>query len=95
MFSNPVSSVEEKLQNAATSFIFYLYGHHDGKLTLEELRYKFFVTLTTQTEIRLASLPPTSSALLQHSKRVFYQIQKWQGSNLQPEEWRWKRLNKC
>lgn len=64
----------EDLQNAATSLIFYLYGHHDGKLTLEELRYEIFVTLTTQTktEIRLESLPPTSSALLQHSKRVFY-----------------------
>ncbi|XP_044765688.1 uncharacterized protein LOC123321942 [Coccinella septempunctata] len=39
-------------------------------------------------------LPPTESALMQLTSRVYYQIQIWLGRrNLKPEDWGWHRSN--
>lgn len=94
LFYDSNSNVES-LEKAARKFILMLYGIDDENLTIGEIRYQRFVALVSQAhaEIRLSSLPPTSSALLQHAKRVFYQIQKWSGNNLRAEEWGWKRVD--
>ena len=36
------------------------------------------------------SLPPTSSAVSQHSLKVYHQVQAWLGNDLDPEGYGWK-----
>lgn len=85
----------KNLEEAAKKIILKLYGINDDDMDMGNIRYRRFVALSAQShaEIRLSSLPPTTSALILHAKRVYYQMQLWLGNNLQPQEWGWKRLN--
>lgn len=90
---------QEKIDNiyaAAEKVIMYLYDAGDQNLSLQELRYKIFCLLTGTSKkgFSLAFLPPTDSALLEHAKRVYYQVQVWLGrDDLNPEFWGWKRTS--
>ncbi|GBM11004.1 hypothetical protein AVEN_1339-1 [Araneus ventricosus] len=56
---------------------------------LQYIRYNKEVTKTLSSKFNLATLPLTSAAASQHSFRVYFQVQQWLGSNLDPAEWRW------
>lgn len=84
----------DELYAVSEKIIFNLYGQSNTeKLTLGELRYKIFSSSAAafKKEVILASLPPTESALREHTKRVYYQIQQWLGNNLNPDDWGWRR----
>ncbi|XP_045475385.1 uncharacterized protein LOC123686399 isoform X2 [Harmonia axyridis] len=84
----------EELYAVSEKIIFHLYGQSiTDELTLGELRYRIFSLSAAafKKEVILASLPPTESALREHTKRVYYQIQQWLGNNLNPDDWGWRR----
>ncbi|GFY44157.1 uncharacterized protein TNIN_66811 [Trichonephila inaurata madagascariensis] len=49
-----------------------------------------FVTLNSSTKlnkpVQLSNVPPTRAAAHQHISRVYYQVQTWLGSHLEPQE---------
>lgn len=52
------------------------------------------MTATAKKGFSLASLPPTDSALKEHAKRVYLQVQVSLGfDNLNPKLWGWKRTS--
>lgn len=57
---------------------------------LEDLRYNQYRTLSTKAGFKLEKLPPTVGAAVQHSYRVYFQLQTWLGNEVQPTEWGWK-----
>lgn len=84
----------EKLYEAAEKIIIPLYSDsHNPSNSLADLRLKLFYKTVAKSRkgIQLNVLPPTESALVQHVKRVYFQIQAWLGINLNPEQWGWKR----
>lgn len=63
-------------------------------LTVNKLRFKSFMSSVAVLRKKsfLSFLPPTDSALREHTKRVYYQVQLWLGNNsLIPEKWGWMR----
>lgn len=85
---------EEELNNAGFHCILTLYGAKTAK-SLNELRYKRFVTLVSKDKsVQLSSLPPTEDAAKQHIKRVYLQVQQWKNnSKISPEHWGWQKEN--
>lgn len=47
-------------------------------------------TARKTTAVKLESLPPTASALQEHTFRAYHQVQKWRGNDLPPEGWGWE-----
>ncbi|XP_034947845.1 uncharacterized protein [Chelonus insularis] len=93
------SSNSEKriLYEVAEKIIFQLYLSNNTKeqpTTIAELRYYLFnqTIFHNNKESSLATLPPTQAALLEHTKRVYLQVQEWLGKNMDAEEWGWKRI---
>ena len=57
---------------------------------LRHLRYnKVIGSSSLSTSFRLESLPPTSSALRQHSHRVYHAVQQAMGHSLPALDWGW------
>ena len=54
--------------------------------SLDELRCKQFCQKAVHPRI----LPPTSAAAIDHSHRVYTQVQQWIGNDIDPTEWGWK-----
>lgn len=50
-------------------------------------------SFTKATSAHLASLVSTLDALLEHIKRVHFEVQLWLGNVLPPEDWGWKCKN--
>lgn len=67
-----------------------LYGSKEKNLN--QLRLQKFQELvrTSKKAVQPKNLPPTSAALKFHSLRVYYQVQTWQGEELDAESWGWK-----
>lgn len=61
---------------------------------LEKMRYESFVKATTKkSAVKLTSLVPTISALDEHIKRVYLQIQIWLGNKSLPlADWGWTKV---
>lgn len=91
---NSQDSSEDDLNIGAEKFIHVLYKGNIGQ-SLEEIRYNKFESLASQSKLsiaeRLSKLPQTKSALHQHAKRVYYQVQRWRGNDMDPTKWGWKR----
>lgn len=92
LFYDPGKHIDE-LYNAAEKLVLQLYKSHSLDEKISELRYKLYCKLvrTSKKKIQLSSLPPTESALREHTKRVYYQVQSWLGANLIAENWGWRR----
>ena len=57
---------------------------------LHYLRYNKVIRCSSlSTAFRLESLPPTSSALRQHSHRVYHSVQQAMGHSLPALDWGW------
>lgn len=86
-------STESEIYAAGEKLILFLYSKDKKDSCLDELRYKRFVSLAAHGshEIRLAQLPPTKAAALQHCKRVYYQIQQWLRYPINAEQWGWTK----
>ena len=59
---------------------------------LDTLRYsRFCQKIKTRTSfVQLECLPPTSTAAVYHSLRVYHQVQQWRSVALPPPDWGWK-----
>ena len=55
---------------------------------------RFFQKITTGTSfVHPECLPPTSAAAINHSLRVYHQVQQWRGVALRPQDWGWKLVD--
>lgn len=70
-----------------------MYGDKSGKLSLNEYRCNVFKQSLLKEKSKLDSLPPTEDSVKWHSFRVYLQIQKWFGNDLNPSEWEWEFKN--
>lgn len=91
MFNNRDSS-HDIVARAGERFFLTLYGAHSADESLNKYRFNCFTKSVTKIKPDIASLPPTEGAAKQHSFRVYHQVQKWQGNELPPELWGWKRV---
>ena len=87
------ASNHDDVATAGEQFLLKLYGAEQFA-TLDKYRhvaYKRSVARTSSSNsFTLASLPPTTAAAMQHSYRVYLQVQQWLGRYLPPTEWGWK-----
>ncbi|CAH2011411.1 unnamed protein product [Acanthoscelides obtectus] len=83
---------EDELLPCPETITLALYKDNDQSSSLGTFRYNLFSTnlAKAKRETPLECLPPTS-ALLQHCKRVYYQIQVWLQHRLDPCVWGWTR----
>ena len=75
-----INSHPEAIADAGEKFLLQLYGAPKIIVSRDDLRFKRFQKASKksmQSEVNMASLPPTSSASRQHSFGVYYQIQQW------------------
>lgn len=80
------------LYDAAERMVKLLCKCKDPKEDIESVRYRLYKkSISSKKKFELSQLPPTKSALRQHVKRVYFQIQAWLGENLVAEDWGWKR----
>ena len=68
-------------------------GRSDESLDL--LQYsRFCQKITTGTSfVQVECLPPTSTAAVYHSLKVYHQVQQWRGVALPPQDWGWKLVD--
>ena len=96
VFNDPSSS-ECSVTSAGEEFLLALYGAPKTTSSLNKHRYHCFMKAVAKcpihTKLQLASLPPTSAAAKEHSKRVYNQVQQWLGCSLPPTEWGWDLVN--
>ena len=103
VFYEPHQNIDN-LYEAAEKIVKQLYKSDlDGKNyqtvaneSIADWRYRLYKksVLTSKKAFHLSTIPPTKSALLQHVKRVYFQVQSWLGNTaIQPEQWGWKRTN--
>lgn len=92
IFHLPNKTVDE-LYNVSETVIKQMYGEEKVTKSLANLRFEIFQqkTFMKQKAVSLENLPPTIESLTEHIKRVYYQIQLWQGNPLDPENWGWTR----
>lgn len=94
VFNNSCAS-HEQIGNAGEIFVLNLYDESGMYNDLDELRYfTYKQTIANQSvsmNFQLASLPPTSDAVRQHSYRAYLQVQSWLGNNLSPCDWGWSQ----
>ena len=98
-----INSHPEEIAEAGEKFLLQLYGAPKMIVSLDDLRYKRFQKASKkslQSEVNMATLPPTSSASKQHSFRVYYQIQQWLlpatyefTDVINASKWGWERKN--
>lgn len=88
-----ITSDREELLRVGELFTLKLYAAHKDVNCINKLRFVKFNQINARRalnkEMDLSSLPPTKGALKQHLLRVYYQIQQWCGTSLNPLEWGW------
>lgn len=93
---NDRDATKEQIAVAGETFIIALYGKSANK-TLDEHRFYMYHQHTAKKRLQahfdLATLPPTSAAASQHSFRVYHQVQKWLGHDLDPCQWGWSLVD--
>ena len=83
------------IATAGETAVKMLYGE-SGDCNIDKLRSKKFKIKASSksriTQIEPSSLPPTKAACVQHSFRVFHQVQTWISfeTQLPPTEWGWE-----
>jgi hypothetical protein len=63
----------------------------DVNTGINDLRYQKFMQKvhSSNTCVKIQTLPPTKTAAKYHSYRTYLQVQRWIGNNLNPLEWGW------
>jgi hypothetical protein len=91
---NADNSSQDEIALAGEYFFLKIYGVSREVTDLNIARHRIYIrTIAKQrltANFKLASLPPTKAAALQHSLRVYHQIQQWKGVNLPATDWGWK-----
>lgn len=89
---NQKNASKFEIAKAGEKFILVLYGNEKCP-TLDDLRFQMYrkkiSTLDLHSKFDLTTLPPTTAAAMQHSYRVYYQVQTWMGEILNPTDWGW------
>ncbi|XP_011314648.1 uncharacterized protein [Fopius arisanus] len=82
-----------QLYTVAEKMIKHWYVNNEQRnLPINELRFELFRTFVPGAKRDgLQSLPPTEAALLEHTKRVYFQVQQWLNYKLDPQDWGWER----
>lgn len=84
----------DDLFQAGIKCVLALYGAKKEEADLNVFRYNTFIKSVGQNStVKLASLPPTANAAMDHIKRVYLQMQSWMDNKLPPENWGWKKNN--
>lgn len=81
----------QDIARAGEQIFVLTYGGKSGE-TLDHLRYRKFCEkiATCSIHVHPKALPPTSSAAVQHSYRVYCQVNEWKGNVIEPTEWGWE-----
>ena len=85
----------DTIATAGETAVKMLYGE-SGDCNIDKLRLKKFKIKASSksriTQIEPSPLPPTKAACVQHSLRVFHQVQTWISfeTQLPPTEWGWE-----
>ncbi|XP_015125311.1 uncharacterized protein LOC107047093 [Diachasma alloeum] len=92
VFYNQDRTLDE-LYPVAENIVKRLYvKDEDALLPINELRYKMFISsIAGAKKDVLTTLPPTQAALMEHVKRVYFQVQQWLLHKLDPLQWGWER----
>lgn len=90
VFRQPNRSKDE-IASAGEAALVCIYGGLQDE-ELNHLRYKRFLTkvATGSVYVEPKSLPPTSEAARYHSFRVYHQVQRWMGADLDACDWCWE-----
>ena len=91
-FKNPDASAGD-VGSAGQRFLAALYSSKQGETSLDTICYTMFSKSLSKTGFNLASLPPINAAAVQHSLRVYHQIQLWCGRDKDPLSWGWRTTN--
>ena len=88
-FFNPDANIDN-LWKIALDIVCILYGHPvTTQNRYNMIRLRHYKNLTGDYDIR--KLPPTDYAILEHTKRVYFQCQYWSlNFDLNPLDWGWK-----
>lgn len=88
---------QDEIAEAGNVFLMALYGK-GHETSLNDLRYRQYVSSSYKSKTNIASLPPTEAAARQHSLRVYFQVQQWLSGQTtldeqqrDPNEWGWKK----
>ena len=89
-------STPDEIVNAGEKLFVALFGGKECD-ELNMLKFRCFCKKLSLSSsmVQVHTLPPTSAATENHSKRVFLQVQEWLGKadQLNPEEWGWTCKN--
>lgn len=90
-----IDSSHELISSNGIKFLLALYGAPIQEVSIDQYRYMCFTKLIRKSRpVKLNLLPPTDSAAAkEHLYRVYFQIQKWLGNELNPIEWGWTLRN--
>jgi len=88
-FNNSDTS-RETISLNGIKFFLAVYGASVKETSINNHRYSCFTKSVGKGKpVKLNLLPPTFEAAQQHIFRVYYQIQKWLGNELNPLDWGW------
>ena len=80
-----------EIADAGERFFLLMYKAKKKTATLNDLRYDLYVkrskTQSLQSDLKLQTLPPTSSACMYHSYRAYHTVQVMLGRAHNPIEW--------
>ena len=96
VFCGTEPSSHDAVTEAGEKAIVCLYGGKPCERLIDVRSRKFKEkVLTSASAVEVKTLPPTPSAALYHSLRVFLQVRIWMdvGDNLEPTEWGWEQKN--
>ncbi|KAJ8671046.1 hypothetical protein QAD02_002305 [Eretmocerus hayati] len=91
------NATHESIAESGTKLIARMYGtrqENKKKFDLSELRFRHFNKNTAKKSFKLERLPPSRGAAIQHSYRVYHQVQLWLGRNVEGDatNWGWRRV---
>jgi len=88
---------QNEVADAGNVFLMALYGK-GHETSLNDLRYRHYISSSYKNKTNIASLPPTEDAARQHSLRVYFQVQQWLSGKTTLDEqqrdpcaWGWKK----
>lgn len=90
---NEVNQHLEVLYEAAEEKVIRLFSYSRQPSSILEIRLKLFHKTIAKSKkgIQIVAILPTKLAPIQHTQRVYLQVQLWLEINLYPEYWGWKR----
>lgn len=94
VFNDPKADPSE-VADAGRHFLLAMFGAKNTE-DLDCFRYQCYLKAIAKQPIhslfKLAALPPTSAASMQHSFRAYHQVQQWLNEKTNPLEWGWKKI---